>query len=44
VLATSSQQPQNAALVIYIFVLAVYPFVQMWWQMRQLRQTGSGGI
>ena len=32
------------ALVIYILVLAVYPFVQMWWQMWQSRQTGSGGI
>ena len=32
------------ALVGYIFVIAVYPFVQMWWQMRQSCQTGSGGI
>jgi hypothetical protein len=32
------------ALIIYIFVIAVYPFVQIWWQMRQSRQTGSGGI
>ena len=33
-----------AALVIYIIVLAVYPFLQMWWQMRQSSRTGSGGI
>jgi len=30
-----------AALVIYIIVLAVYPFVQMWWQSSR---PGSGGI
>jgi hypothetical protein len=29
------------ALIAYIVVLAVYPFVQMWWQ---VRRTGSGGI
>jgi hypothetical protein len=33
-----------AALVIYIFVLAAYPFLGMWWQMWQSRQAGSGGI
>ena len=32
------------ALLIYILVLAVYPFVQMWWQTRQSSRTGSGGI
>ena len=29
------------ALVAYVVVLAVYPFVQMWWQ---VRRAGSGGI
>ena len=29
------------ALIAYIVVLAVYPFVQMWWP---ARRTGAGGI
>jgi hypothetical protein len=32
------------ALIAYVVVLAVYPFVGMWLQMWQSRQTGSGGI
>jgi hypothetical protein len=31
----------TAALVIYIALLAAYPFLSMWWQSRR---TGAGGI
>ena len=29
------------ALIAYAVVLAVYPFVQMWWE---IRRTGAGGL